>query len=271
MGTAVGIIAAQSIGEPGTQLTMRTFHTGGVAGVDITHGLPRVEEIFEVRPPKGKAVLAEADGTIESIEEKGALKIITLKTLGKKPKLVEYAVARTAEVFVQQGATVAKGDQLSEGNIDLKELSDWREPQNVWKYIVNEVQRIYASEGAAINNKHIEIIVRQMFSRVRIKQVGDSDFVAGEVVEKSGFLEANRVLRKEGDRPATAIQLLMGVTKASLSTNSFLSAASFQETARVLVNAATEGKIDKLRGLKENVIIGQLIPVGTGFMAKDEE
>ncbi len=270
-GTPVGVIAAQSIGEPGTQLTMRTFHAGGIAGVDITHGLPRVDEIFEVRPPKGKAILAQADGTIESIEERGALKIVTLKTIDKKSKLINYSVSRSATLFKGQGDMVEKGDQLSEGNIDLKELFEWRGMQDVWKYIANEVQRIYVSEGAVINNKHIEVIIRQMFARVRIKNAGDSDFVNGEITEKSMFLEANRALRKEGSRPATAVQLLMGITKASLSTDSFLSAASFQETARVLVNAAIEGKVDKLRGLKENVIIGQLIPVGTGLKPPAQE
>ncbi|MBI1960981.1 MAG: DNA-directed RNA polymerase subunit beta', partial [Candidatus Liptonbacteria bacterium] len=258
-------------GEPGTQLTMRTFHTGGIAGADITHGLPRVDEIFEVRPPKGKAVLAEAGGTIEAIEDRGAAKAILLKTIGKKPKIVEYTVGRAATVFVQPGAAVEKGEQLSEGNIDLKELFGFRGAQDVWRYVVNEVQRIYVSEGAAINNKHIEVIVRQMFARVRIKNAGDSEFVSGEVMEKAKFLELNRALRREDKRPATAVQLLMGITKGSLSTSSFLSSASFQETARVLVGAAIEGRVDELRGLKENVIIGQLIPVGTGFGAHEPE
>ena len=276
MGEAVGIIAAQSIGEPGTQLTMRTFHTGGIAGADITHGLPRVEELFEVRPPKGKAVLAGADGEIESIEERGLLKVIALKakarvqTDGKKTKLVEYPVHRSTTLFAKEGDRVKRGDQLSEGHIDLKELFEYRGAQAVERYIVNEVQRIYFSEGASINNKHIEIIIRQMFGRVRIKEAGDSDFVPGDIVEKSEFLEVNRALRKKGGTPAKAVQLLMGITKVALSSSSFLSAASFQETARVLVNAASEGKSDYLRGLKENVIIGRLIPVGTGLAIGEE-
>ncbi|MBI2036916.1 MAG: DNA-directed RNA polymerase subunit beta', partial [Candidatus Liptonbacteria bacterium] len=271
MGEAVGIIAAQSIGEPGTQLTMRTFHTGGVAGADITHGLPRVEELFEIRPPKGKAVLAGADGEIGSIEERGLLKVMALKTDGKKAKLVEYPVHRSTTLFVKEGDRVKRGDQLSEGHVDLKELFEYRGAQAVERYIVNEVQRIYFSEGASINNKHIEIIIRQMFGRVRIKEAGDSDFVPGDIVEKSEFLEVNRAIRKGGGTPAKAVQLLMGITKVALSSSSFLSAASFQETARVLVNAASEGKSDNLRGLKENVIIGRLIPVGTGLAIGEED
>ena len=270
MGEAVGIVAAQSIGEPGTQLTMRTFHIGGVAGADITHGLPRVEEIFEVRPPRGKAYLAEIDGDITDIEERGSVKVIKIRG-GKGGKdEVEYLVPRTNEVFVKAGASIKKGDQLCEGNLDLKELFHLRGPGAVQRYILNEVQRIYLSEGASINNKHIEIIIRQMFSRVRIKEVNDTDFVIGDVVEKSEFLSANRIVKKDGSTPAKAAQMLLGVTKVALSTESYLSAASFQETARVLINAALEGKEDVLRGLKENVIIGRLIPVGTGFGARPE-
>ena len=266
-GAAVGIVAAQSIGEPGTQLTMRTFHTGGVAGGDITHGLPRVEEVFELRPPKGRAFLAEDDGVISGIEDKGLLKVIELKAggKGKKEKTYEYLVPRLAVLFVKVGDTVKKGDQLSEGAIDLKDLFTLRGSKAVEKYVVNEVLRIYVSEGATINNKHIEIIVRQMFSRVKIKEAGDTEFVRGEVVEKSKFLEDNRAMKKAGKQPAKAQQLLLGITKVALSTQSFLSAASFQETARVLITAATEGRVDPLRGLKENVIIGRLIPVGTGW------
>ncbi len=266
IGAAVGIVAAQSIGEPGTQLTMRTFHIGGVAGADITHGLPRIEEIFEVRPPKGRAYLAEEDGIVDSIEEKGLLKILRLKVSdGKKDKELEYSLPRNATVFVKIGDPVKKGDQLCEGNLDLKEIFTYKSGREVERYVINEVQKIYFNEGAAINNKHIEIIVRQMFSRVKIKDAGDTEFVAGDVIEKSRFLEINRQIKKAGKQPAKAIQLLMGVTKVALSTESFLSAASFQETARVLVNAASEGKVDLLRGLKENVIIGRLIPVGTGL------
>jgi DNA-directed RNA polymerase subunit beta' len=247
---------------------MRTFHTGGVAGADITHGLPRVEEIFESRPPKGRAFLAEDDGVADSVEEKGLLKVLRIKSAGgkiKKEKVYEYLMPRSSVLFVKVGDAVKKGDQLSEGALDLKELFSLRGNRAVEKYVVNEVLRIYVSEGASINNKHLEIIVRQMFSRVRIKDAGDTEFIGGEIVEKSRFLEMNREAKKSGKTPAKAQQLLLGITKVALSTQSFLSAASFQETARVLITAASEGKIDLLRGLKENVIIGKLIPVGTGY------
>ena len=265
-GEAVGVIAAQSIGEPGTQLTLRTFHKGGIAGVDITHGLPRVQEIFECRLPKGKAILAEEDGTIEDIEDKDALKVIHLKIMkGKKVKVVEYLVPRSIQLFVKVGDVVEKGTQLSEGSLDLKELFEYQGIEAVERYAVNEIQRIYVPEGNTINDKHIEIIVKQMFSRVMIKEGGETDFVTGEVVEKSRFLEINREMRKAGKAPAKAKQLLLGIARVSLSTESFLSSASFQETNRVLVAAATEGKEDRLLGLKENVIIGKLIPAGTGY------
>ena len=275
MGQAVGIVAAQSIGEPGTQLTMRTFHIGGVAGIDITHGLPRVEEIFEVRPPKGKAFLAEEDGAVASIEEKGLMRVIRIAALAKgKVKgghLSEYVIPRSAWIYVKVGDEVKKGQQLSEGPLDLKELFLLRGRREVERYVVNEVQKIYLSEGASINNKHIEVIVRQMFSRVKVLSAGDADFVQGDVVEKSVFLDANRKVKARGEVPAKAQQLLMGITKVALSTESFLSAASFMETARVLINGAVEAKVDSLRGLKENVIIGRLIPAGTGFGKKKLE
>ncbi|HTY40111.1 MAG TPA: DNA-directed RNA polymerase subunit beta' [Candidatus Paceibacterota bacterium] len=271
IGAAVGVVAAQSIGEPGTQLTMRTFHTGGVAGLDITHGLPRVEELFEIRPPKGKAILAAADGEITHVEERGNAKIVILKTLGsggrskvgkkvsKKAKEIEYLIPRSALLFVKTGDKVTTGQQLSEGHIDLREFFEYRGGQELVRHIVNEVQRIYMGEGAAMNNKHIEVIVRQMFSRVKIKDAGDaSNLVIGEIIEKSKFLETNRDLKKAGKKLAKAQQLLLGITRVALSTESFLSAASFQDTARVLVKAAIEGRVDPLRGLKENVIIGRL-------------
>jgi len=271
LGMAAGVVAAQSIGEPGTQLTMRTFHTGGVAGVDITHGLPRVEEIFEVRPPKGKAVLAPQDGKVVKIEERGNLKVLSLAVNGKKSKVEEFSVPQSTIFFVQSGTRVKKGDQLSEGNIDIREILKYRGPRSVWRYVISEVQRIYMSEGAAINNKHVEVIVRQMFARVKISDAGDaSDLVMGEVVEKSKFLDVNRELRKQGLRPAKADEILLGITRVALSSDSFLSAASFQDTARVLVKAAIEGKVDYLRGLKENVIIGRLIPAGTWKEEKEE-
>ncbi|MBI5401725.1 DNA-directed RNA polymerase subunit beta' [Candidatus Wolfebacteria bacterium] len=269
IGEAMGVIAAQSIGEPGTQLTLRTFHTGGIAGVDITHGLPRVEEIFEVRLPKGKAILAESDGIIEDIEERDNMKAILLKVpKNKKSKIIEYLIPRSIKVFVKAKDKISKGDQLCEGSLDLKELFDYKGKDAVERYAINEVQKIYVPEGNAVNDKHIEIIIKQMFSRVMIKEPGDTEFVPGDIAEKSKFLEVNREIKVKGKGPAKAKQLLVGITRASLSTESFLSSASFQETNRILVAAATEGKTDKLRGLKENVIIGRLIPAGTGYRAK---
>ncbi len=262
-GEAVGVVAAQSIGEPGTQLTMRTFHIGGVAGADITNGLPRVVEVFECRPPKGKAFMAMEEGVVTDIENKDLLKIVKVTTPGgKKPKATEYSIPSSSDIFVKIGDEVKKGQKLCEGNLDLRELLELKGREEVEREIVRAVQKIYMSEGAPISNKHLEIIVRQMFSRVKIKDAGDSDFIEGEVIEKSRFMEVNRGLKKAGKTPAKAKQLLLGITKVALSTESFLSAASFQETARVLINAAIEGKVDKLRGLKENVIIGRTIPVG---------
>ncbi|MEK7608012.1 MAG: DNA-directed RNA polymerase subunit beta' [Patescibacteria group bacterium] len=285
IGSAVGVIAAQSIGEPGTQLTMRTFHTGGVAGLDITHGLPRIEELFEARPPKGKAVLSASDGVVEAVEERESFKVIVVRVEGelrkrtktKKPapgtkakkgdvKQIEYPIPRSVLTLVKTGDKVKAGDQLSEGSIDLKELLQFRGSHEVMRHIIGEVQRIYMAEGAAIHDKHIEVIVRQMFSRVRVTHAGDAgEIVMGEVLEKSKFLELNRALKKDGKTPAKARQLLMGITRVALTTESFLSAASFQDTSRVLVGAAIEGRVDTLRGLKENVIIGRLIPAGSGY------
>jgi DNA-directed RNA polymerase beta' subunit len=274
IGSAVGVLAAQSIGEPGTQLTMRTFHTGGMAGIDITHGLPRVEEIFEVRPPKGRAILAPFEGVLSDIEEKGSTNIIKLAARGsaKSKKTTDFVVPRSAFLFIKTGDGFDKGEQLSEGNIDLREILEFRGTQAVERYVINEVQRIYLSEGASINNKHIEIIVRQMFSRVKIKDAGDAaDFVMGEIIEKDKFLEVNRDLKKQGLRAAKSENLLLGITRVAISADSFLSAASFQDTARVLVKAAIEGRVDKLRGLKENVIIGRLIPAGEMSIKKTTE
>jgi DNA-directed RNA polymerase beta' subunit len=262
-GTAVGVLAAQSIGEPGTQLTMRTFHAGGVAGADITHGLPRIEEIFETRAPKGRAIIAPFEGVVEKIEEKGSLKTVRLVPENKKIKPQEVSISRATVLYVKPGDKINEGDQLSEGNVDIHELYEHKGSLEVARYIVNEVQKIYMSEGASINNKHIEMIVRQMFSRVTITDGGDTpDFVMGEVVEKAKFLEVNKQVKKEGGAPAKANEMLLGITRIAISAESFLSAASFQDTSRVLVKAAIESKIDRLRGLKENVIIGRLIPAG---------
>ena len=278
IGESVGIVAAQSIGEPGTQLTLRTFHTGGVAEKDITSGLPRIEEILEARPPKGRALLSKEDGEVIDIEDKGTQRIIKVKSLRvastgkqvtaknkkKTAHIAEYPAVRNVMLYVKIGDMVKKGDQLFEGSVDLKELFQLRGKEAVEKYVINEVQKIYVSNGSIISDKHIEIIVKQMFSRVMIKEGGDSSFIVGQVVEKPRFLEVNRALKARGKMPAKAKQLLLGITRVSLTTDSFLSAASFQETARVLVAAATECRVDKLRGLKENVIIGRFMPAGTG-------
>jgi DNA-directed RNA polymerase subunit beta' len=351
MGTATGIIAAQSIGEPGTQLTMRTFHTGGVAGSeDITQGLPRVDEIFEARPPKKKAFIAEEAGKIEieeakrTIEEKDGKTTITgaqgkiikihyegteivkyhfsdlakeldtakekkikpellVKTgdkikkgqklfsiagrfqeakdggeieVGEKyvkvktdaKKIKEYAVPRGFGIWVKDGDEVQKGDQLTEGSIVLHQLYELRGKLETQKYVLKEIQYVYSSQGQPLNDKHIEIIARQMFSRVYIKNSGDTDLLPGEIIEKAVFGIANKAMKKAGKKEAIGDELLLGISKASLTTDSFLSASSFQETARVLIDAAINGKVDHLRGLKENVIIGRLIPAGTGYKGK---
>ncbi|MBI2436876.1 MAG: DNA-directed RNA polymerase subunit beta' [Candidatus Magasanikbacteria bacterium] len=342
IGTAVGTIAAQSIGEPGTQLTMRTFHLGGVAGGDITQGLPRVEELFEARNPKRKAVLSEVSGTIEIEDADG--KVITSPTgrkifegrrgqkiikvhhegkeetvysvdpedelivsTGKKVKtddvliirggsgeevkapyaglvLVdgtrivltfdgkmtkEYVIPVGYKAWVKDGDMVEKGDQLTEGAVDLKELFELKDQDAVKRYVLIEIQEIYASQGQRLNDKHIEIIIKQMFSRVFVEDSGDTDLLPGEVIERAQFIVANRLAQKQGKKSAKARDMLMGISKISLTTQSFLSSASFQETSRVLVNAAITGKMDYLEGLKENVIIGRLIPAGTGVYGID--
>lgn len=267
MGQAVGIVTAQAIGEPGTQLTMRTFHTGGVAGRDITQGLPRVEEIFEAREPKGKAYVSEVDGVVEDIEDIKDGKLIRIKctnTDAKSP-VAEYTIPHLIALEVDKGDLVVKGQQLTEGHTDIQELFRLGGVNAVQDYILREVYQIYFSQGEGINDKHVEIIVRQMLSRLSIIDPGDTDLLVGDVVERAQFEEENIKAKKEGKQPAQGEVLLMGITKASLSTESFLSAASFQETARVLINASLSAKEDKLRGLKENVIIGRLIPAGTGF------
>ena len=277
IGEAVGIIAAQSIGEPGVQLTLRTFHIGGVAGFDITYGLPRVGEIFESRSPKGKAVIAKEDGVVKLIKEKGTTQIIEVvgvkKSLSKKAKnnSLEYIAPLNANLFIKEGDKVLKGQQLSEGSLDLRELLAYRGLEATEHYIINEVQKIYIPEGATINDKYIEMIVRQMFSRVTIKDPGDTDFMVDEIVDKQKFLRVNKEMARLKKNPAKAVIRVFGITKVALTSESFLSAASFQETSRVLVNAAVEGKVDKLCGLKENVIIGKLIPAGTGMVKIPEE
>jgi DNA-directed RNA polymerase subunit beta' len=262
IGQAVGIVAAQAIGEPGTQLTMRTFHTGGVAGGgDITFGLPRVQEVFESRIPGGRAEISQVSGKILEITQERVIKI----KANPETKIIEYKIPSNLTILVKSGDKVEKGQPLCEGNLDLKELFKLSGKELVQRYIVGEIQKIYAGQGAAIHDKHIEAIVYQMFSRLKIKDAGESDFTPGEVVSKQKFFEVNLKLKKEKKSPAKGVQILLGVSQVALTTDSVLSAASFQETSRVLIKAALEGKEDKLAGLKENVIIGKLIPAGTGF------
>ncbi len=272
MGEAVGIVTAQAIGEPGTQLTMRTFHTGGVAGgADITMGLPRVEEIFETRPPQFKALVADVDGKIKSIEEKAKNKIVTVISSGTGEE-IEYTISPNLAVNVSAGDMIAKGQQLSEGHVDLKELfATTNSIDAVARYIIREVQSIYFPTGDSINDKHVELISRQMFARMRVIDSGDTDLLVGDVIEKRRLFEENEKAKAGKKREATAEQLIMGISKVALSTDSFLSAASFQETAKILIESATVGKEDHMVGLKENVIIGRLIPAGTGFGRSIEE
>ncbi len=268
LGEAVGIVAAQAIGEPGTQLTMRTFHTGGVAGGgDITFGLPRVQEVFEARRPGGKAQISHLGGKVLKITPERVIKIKSNNPgeAAKKAEIVEYQIPPKMAIWVKPGQDIKAGQQLCEGSLDLKELFKIGGTKETQHYVINEIQKIYVSQGATIHDKHIEVIVRQMFSRVKIKDAGQSIFTPGEIIERAKFLEINSALKKEGKKPATSVPILLGISRVSLTTDSFLSAASFQETSRVLIRAAIEGKEDKLRGLKENVIIGKLIPAGTGF------
>ncbi len=325
IGEAVGIIAAQSIGEPGTQLTMRTFHTGGVAGLDITAGLPRVEELFEARMPKGKAEISHIDGVVEVIQgETGARRVKVTsreefdtplrigkghevlvadgdhrrgqsgRRRGSRPRTArltrsgrpivgfmvksddglrvrsedvverEYAIPHNAKLLVENGQLVRAGDPITDGPINPQEYLETRGRDAVQRYLVKEVQRVYRSQGVTINDKHIEIIVRQMLRKVRIDQPGDSEQLPFELVDQFEFEELNNQVMAEGGEPSTAETVLLGVTKASLNTSSFLAAASFQETTRVLTEAAINGSKDMLLGLKENVIIGKLIPAGSG-------
>ncbi|HEY0581798.1 MAG TPA: DNA-directed RNA polymerase subunit beta', partial [Chloroflexota bacterium] len=326
IGDAVGIVAAQSIGEPGTQLTMRTFHTGGVAGTDITSGLPRVEELFEARVPKGKAILAELDGVVElqRTEDTRLIKVVSRQTYrdehdlpkGYRPLVEhgawvevnqpvaasdnendapivarltgsadvsknkvtitseereerEYTVPASARSKVEDGQPVQAGDLLTEGSKDPEEVLRIQGRDAVQRYLIDEVQEVYRSQGVSINDKHIEVIARQMLRKLRVDQTGDTEMLPGELVDRFDFEDKNRQVLAEGGEPSTALPVLLGVTKASLNTESFLAAASFQETTKVLTEAAISGKVDKLLGLKENVIIGKLIPAGTGLAARN--
>jgi DNA-directed RNA polymerase subunit beta' len=263
VGEAVGIIAAQSIGEPGTQLTMRTFHTGGVAGEDITHGLPRVVELFEARTPKGVAPISEAAGRIRIEDSEKLRKLVVVPDDGAEE--IAYTVSRRSRLLVADGDVVAVGQQLVAGAVDPKQVLRILGPRAVQRYLTDQVQEVYRSQGVSIHDKHIEVIVRQMLKRVTIIDSGDSEMLPGELVERSRFENDNRRIVSEGGTPASGRPELMGITKASLATESWLSAASFQETTRVLTDAAIHAKSDSLLGLKENVIIGKLIPAGTGL------
>ena len=263
VGEAVGIIAAQSIGEPGTQLTMRTFHTGGVAGDDITQGLPRVEELFEARKPKGLAIITEFAGTatISDTKKKREIIVTNDQTGESKAYLIPYG----SRIKIQDGVHLEAGDELTEGSVNPHDILKIKGLRAVQDYMIQEVQRVYRLQGVEINDKHIEVIVRQMLKKIRIEERGDTEFLPGTMVDVLEFNEVNEQMEAEGKEAATGEQIMLGITKASLATESFLSAASFQETTKVLTEAAIKGKVDHLIGLKENVIIGKHIPAGTGM------
>ena len=261
VGEAVGTMGAQSIGEPGTQLTMRTFHSGGVAGADITQGLPRVEELFEARIPKGKATISEIDGVVSKIEESSGKFKVYVKN---DTEVREHITAYGAKLRVEKGDKLSAGDRLTEGNISPKELLAVTDPNTVQQYILKEVQRVYRSQGVDINDKHVELIARRMISQIRIVDSGDTNFLPSTVVSINKFTEGNKDVILQGKKPAIGQPILLGITKSSLQTDSFLASASFQETTRILTEASVKGKVDYLHGLKENVIIGKLIPAGTG-------
>ena len=276
-GEAVGIIAAQSIGEPGTQLTMRTFHTGGVAGGDITQGLPRVEELFEARKPKKMAQLAEITGTV-SMEEAKRATLCNVTITAEDGEVVTYALPYSAGIRVKDGDKVTKGQKLTEGALSPHDVLRVRGVDAVHNYLIQEVQKPYRQQGVDINDKHIEVIVRQMMRKVRVEDSGDSDLLSGATIDIIEFKDAYAAVkarmeagetREDGTELVLPVctRLLLGITKASLATDSFMSAASFQETTKVLTEAAIKGKVDHLRGLKENVIIGKLIPAGSGLAA----
>ena len=263
VGEAVGIIAAQSIGEPGTQLTMRTFHTGGVAGDDITQGLPRVEELFEARKPKGLAIIAEFGGEVQLKDTKKKREVII--TNRETGDVKTYLIPYGSRLKVQEGQILEAGDELTEGSINPHDLLRIKGIRAVQDYMIREVQRVYRLQGVDINDKHVEVIVRQMLKKVRIEDGGDTGYLPGAMVDVLELEKRNKEMEEQGLQTAIADQIMLGITKASLATDSFLSAASFQETTKVLTEAAIKGKIDPLIGLKENVIIGKLIPAGTGM------
>ncbi len=261
IGEAVGIIAAQSIGEPGTQLTMRTIHNGGVAGGDITQGLPRVEELFEARKPKGLAIISEISGKVSVNDNKKRKEVTVTNNNNSKT----YVVSFGAKLKVKDGEEIEEGEPITEGSINPNDILVIKGAEGVYNYLISEVQKVYRNQGVDINDKHIEVIGRQMLKRIKIEDGGDTSLLPGTLIDMSEFEELNEQMTAEGKKPATGRRALLGITKASLATESFLSAASFQETTRVLTEAAIKGKVDNLIGLKENVIIGKLIPAGTGM------
>jgi DNA-directed RNA polymerase subunit beta' len=266
-GESVGIVAAQAIGEPGTQLTLRTFHAGGLAGVDITAGLPRVEEIFECRTIKNPAVVAKYSGTIIDIKENGSEKIISVmseKSETSKESL-DYAVNARRVPIVKVGQDIQKGDLLTDGSANISEVYLYGGKESAEDYIIREISKVYELQGASIARKHLEIIIRQMFSRRKIKDAGDTSFSPGEIVEMTELLEENGAMKAQGLREAKGDLIILGITPTSLNAKSWISAASFQNTNRVLIANAVKGGVDNLRGLKENVTVGRLIPAGTGF------
>ncbi len=270
IGTTVGVQAAQSIGEPGTQLTMRTFHTGGIAGKDITQGLPRVEEIMEVRSPKALSIMSEVTGRVKIMETGDERKIFITPTEGDKEDAVEYTVDPVSEIEVEDGQLISKGEKLTVGHLDLEKLMDTVGVRETQRYIVDQVQKVYSSQGVALNDKHIETVVSKMFNNIEISASGDTELMEGQVVTRDTFNEHNEEVLAQGGDPAEGNQVLLGITKASLNTDSWLSAASFIYTSRVLTDAASSGKVDKLLGLKENVIIGRLIPTNERAILEGE-
>jgi len=273
LGESVGVVAAQAIGEPGTQLTLRTKHIGGIVGAgDITQGLPRIEEIFECRAPKGEAIMCLTDGKVTDIDEE--LRIVKIQPMDKKAakkETMEYKIPSRIGIIVSKGQEVKEGEPLCEGSMDLKKLYKNSGVELTQRYILQEVQRVYSSQGVDIHDKHIEVIIQKMFSRIKIKEEGESDWIKGEIVERTVFNEENERLKSVKKETPSGIQILLGISEVSLNSESWLSSASFQQTSRILIRACLEGKEDKLRGLKENVIIGKLIPVGTGFTPKVKE
>ena len=272
LGQAVGVIAAQAIGEPGTQLTLRTFHAGGVATVDITTGLPRVEEIFERRIPKNPAIISQTDGEVIEVKDNGKDRVIKvlsdlLKGDNKKNEM-EYVFSHRRQPLVKVGDKVKKGELLTDGSANITEIVKYGGKEMAEEYIVEEINKVYDLQSASISRKHIEIIIRQMFSRKRIKDAGDTTFSPGEIIEAIELIEENNRVDGEDGKKAVGETIVLGITEVSLTTKSWLSSASFQNTNRVLINNAIRGGVDNLRGLKENVIIGNLIPAGTGFGVK---